>query len=252
MTPPTIEPSARRSGGRAALAVVGALAALLALVVLLGGAALVGMHETKRDTDGYYSSGSNRLTTPTHALVSDSLDIDTKEPNWLFSHGRLGTIRLTTTDTTKPIFIGVARQSQVDAYLKGVPHDVVTDFELDPFSYEHSRRTGTTTPAAPTEQDFWATSASGDGEQTLTWPVEKGTWAVVVMNADGSNGVDTDVSVGAKVPAVLWIGVGLLAVGGLLAAFGAAAIYYGARKPRRAPSLAAGSENATVAPAVGR
>ena len=62
----------------------------------------------------------------------------------------------------------------------------------------------------------------------------------------------TDVSVGAKVPAVLWIGVGLLAVGGLLASFAAAAIYYGARKPRRAPALAAGSENATVVPAVGR
>ena len=43
MTSPTNEPSARRSGGQAALAVVGALAALLALVVLLGGAALVGV-----------------------------------------------------------------------------------------------------------------------------------------------------------------------------------------------------------------
>jgi hypothetical protein len=252
MNPPTIEPSARRSGGQAALAVVGALAALLALVLLLGGAALVGMHETKRDTDGYYTSGANTLTTPTHALVSDSLEIDANEPNWLFSHGRLGTIRLTATDTTKPIFIGVARQSQVDAYLKGVPHDEVTDFEFDPFSYEHARQTGTTAPAAPTDQHFWATSASGRGEQTVTWPVETGTWAVVVMNADGSHGVETDVSVGAKVPAVLWIGLGLLVVGGFLASFGAAAIYFGARKPRRTPSVAVGSENATVAPAVGR
>jgi hypothetical protein len=220
-----------------AMTVSGIVAVLLAVVVLLGGAALVAVHTTQRDTDGYYSSGTNGLTTPTRALVSDSLDIGSDGPDWLFRQGRLGTVRITATGSTKPIFIGVARQSQVDAYLNGVAHDEVTGLELDPFAYERSRRSGMTTPGMPAEQAFWATSASGRGEQILTWPVEKGTWAVVVMNTDGSTGVETDFSVGAKVPAVLWLGFGLLSAGGILGLV-AATLFLGARKRRRQERLA--------------
>ena len=58
----------------------------------------------------------------------------------------------------------------------------------------------------------------------MTWPVERGDWSVVIMNADGSPGVSAGVSVGAKLGLMLWIGVGLVAVGAILAAVGGAAI----------------------------
>ncbi len=38
----------------------------------------------------------------------------------------------------------------------------------------------------PTAQHFWAVSASGVGQQTVTWEVREGDWSVVLMNADGS------------------------------------------------------------------
>jgi hypothetical protein len=68
--------------------------------------------------------------------------------------------------------------------------------------------------------------------QTLTWPVEAGEWAVVVMNADGSPGVRTDMSIGAKLGIVLWIAIALLVAGGFLVVGGGTAMFLGVRHPR--------------------
>ena len=50
------------------------------------------------------------------------------------------------------------------------------------------------------------------------------------MNADGSRPVAIEVSVGAKASIILWIGVGLLVFGALLAVGGGVAVYYGAQE----------------------
>jgi hypothetical protein len=169
-----------RTAGRARRIVplvVGTLVLLvLALPALLGGGALVAVHATERDGDGFYATGSKTLATPAHALVSDGLDVGTGGPDWLFREGRLGTVRVTATGTSsEPVFVGIARRSQVDAYLRGVARDLITDFEVDPFTVASTRRPGTATPAAPTGQGFWAGQASGAGRQTLSWPVQGAT-----------------------------------------------------------------------------
>ena len=74
--------------------------------------------------------------------------------------------------------------------------------------------------------------------QTVTWDVKHGDWSVVVMNADGSRGVDTGVSAGADFPilsALAWGGVG----GGLvLLGVAALLIVAGTTAQRRAPAPA--------------
>ena len=52
------------------------------------------------------------------------------------------------------------------------------------------------------------------------------------MNVDATRGVSADMSVGAELDSVLWIGLGLLAAGVLLAAAAALAITAGARRRR--------------------
>jgi hypothetical protein len=224
-----------RSSGRTAALVAGTAIGIVAVSAVAGGAALVGVHASKRDHDGYYASGRQTLATPTYALVADKLDVDGRGAGWLFRRGRLGTVRITARGTPqKPVFVGIAPSSKVAGYLRGVAQDEVTDLEVDPLSVSYHRRAGTSVPPAPGTQSFWTARAGGSGVQTVTWPVQQGDWVVVVMNADGTPGVETGVTVGAKTGILGWIGALLLAFGGVLGI--AAGICY--RGARRRPAAA--------------
>jgi hypothetical protein len=230
VTPP--QPPAGRSAGRIIAITAATLLGALAVTFVALGGGLVGLHALKRNGDGFYATGQKTLKTPTYALVADKLDAN--GPSWLFGKNRLGTIRVAANGTpAKPIFIGVARTAQVDTYLRGVAQDEIGDFDIDPFSVSYDRHPGTAAPAAPAGQSLWAARATGSGRQTLTWRVREGNWAVVVMNADGSQGVQTDVSVGAKAGVLVWVGAGLLALGALFAAW-AAILSIGLRRRPRA------------------
>jgi len=55
----------------------------------------------------------------------------------------------------------------------------------------------------------------------------------VLMNDDGSQGLDLAVSIGVKVPPVVgWIGVGILVVGLVLLGVAVLMIYLGVRRPK--------------------
>ena len=133
MNPTTPESGANHSAGRVIAGVAGWILAALAVTFVVLGGALLGMHSTKRDSQGFYATGKAKLHTPTHALVADKLDAN--GPGWLFEKSRLGTIRVQATGTSaKPVFVGVAKTAQIDAYLRGVAQDELTDFDVDPFS----------------------------------------------------------------------------------------------------------------------
>jgi hypothetical protein len=200
------------------LIIGGALAALVALAALAGAAGLFWAHVAK-DDHGYLTTHAHRLHTPSRALVSTTLTVDSAVPHWLLDKVRVDA------DGDKPLFLGVARQSDVDAYLDGVANATVEDFDVSPFNVTYVEHAGGRTPPAPAAQRLWAASSSGD----LRWHLKKGKWAVVLMNADGSAGVDADVSVGAKVDAVLPTAIGLAVLGGLLAGLTAWLVTKGSR-----------------------
>ena len=134
------------------------------------------------------------------------------------------------------MFVGLARTSDVTDYLRGSSHAIVTDIDYSPFDADYSTRGGNRNPGAPGLETFWAAIAEGDWEQALNWEVEDGDWSIVVMNADGSAGVDTGVSVGAKLgflDEAGWISFG---TGLVLLALTGGLLYVGVR-PRRAAGL---------------
>jgi Domain of unknown function (DUF4389) len=218
-------PTGRSGAGRVVLYVLGTIAALLALVTLVGGAAIVAIDRTQRDDDGFLMSPTEDFSTSTYAIVSESADVDTEGADWAVK-SFLGTVRIRS-ESDRPVFVGIASETDAAGYVDAIERDVVTGIGDEP---RYSRRTGGPPAGPPGDETFWVASASGAGEQTLEWEPEDGSWTVVAMNADASRGVSTELSIGAELDSVLWIGIGLLVAGGLLAAAAALAITAGARR----------------------
>jgi hypothetical protein len=227
----TAQPSHSFGAGRVLLLVFGSIALLIALALFAGGGAAVwGL--SQRDGSGYITSGSHQLATPSYALVSDSLDVGTDAPGWVFGD-HFANVRIQAT-SSQPIFIGIARTTAVERYFAGVQHDQIRDFEVDPFTASYRHVAGSAAPGPPAAQSFWRAKASGPGTQTITWPLEKGNWSVVAMNASASRGVTIDTRLGARLPYLRWVAIGFLVGGGVVLILGASLIYLGARRPRAA------------------
>lgn len=228
------QPSEPFGAKRVLLLVFGSITVLVALALLAGGGAGI-WALGERDSSGYFTSGTHELSSRSYAIASESLDVDGDVPGWFGD--RFATARIQAS-STQPVFIGIARASDVERYLAGAQHDQITDFDADPFSVTYRRLEGNEQPAPPVEQDFWSVRASGPGTQTIIWPLEKGEWSAVAMNADGSRDVTVDARFGARVSSLVWVAIAFLAAGGLVLIAGAALIYLGAR--RRRPILEAG------------
>ena len=237
----------RWSGGRIAMTVAGSLLALLAVGALVLGAYGLWLHTTQR-SDGYVMTSSERFSTGTYALATRSLDISSDVPGFLYGKDWLGDVRIRgeSASPARPVFIGIARKADVDRYLAGVAHSEVVDVNANPFGTtyrpSYSVRAGGSPAAPPGRARFWVASVAGRGSQALTWSVKQGRWSVVVMRPDGSRGVSVDLAAGAKLPALLWVSLSLLALGALTLGGAAALIYFGVREPRVPAPPAADAE----------
>jgi hypothetical protein len=228
--------SGRSAGTRIAALTTAAFLALFSFGFLAAGGALL-WADGHKDEQGYFSTDSDPFHTSTYALTTEELDVDADLPSWIVDDDRYGELRLEVTPRAdKALFVGIAPTQDVQAYLRGTGHATVTDVDYSPFRADYRTRGGGAPETAPSEQRFWAASAQGHDAQTVRWDVEDGSWSVVVMNADGSKGVDAGVSAGAKVPFVTAIAWGSLGIGALLGAAAAGLLLVGARPPRRRPA----------------
>jgi hypothetical protein len=233
------QPGAAGSG-TGALGIGGWIFAVIALLVLLVGLAAVAVHLTQRDGDGFYTSPLTEVRSPGHAVFATGLLLDSNS-GAAAARAVLGDVRISAQGADdRPVFVGIARQSDIDVYLAGSARSKVR--EMDGSHVTYRERGGSKQPGAPGDERFWRSSASGAGRQTLNWKAEKGDFSIVVMNADASKPVRASVTVGAKAPAVLWIGIGLAVLALVLAGVGAAMIVSDRRKRRRdAASAGAGA-----------
>jgi hypothetical protein len=135
----------------------------------------------------------------------------------------------------KPMFVGLAERVDVERYLNGVSYAEIRRLGVEAADRPHRPRlqyetsAGATIPPAPATQTFWLENAAGSRSQRLDWRIEPGDYCVVLMNADGSRGVNAVVSFGIKAPVVLRIAAIVLGVGAVFFLLGLVTILLSAR-----------------------
>ena len=219
--PPRPEAAARPSrwtAGRITAVVVGMLFVLAALVLLGAGGTALWADRTQRDA-GYVTTDVHDFSTSGAALATVSTELGSAGVGWLYAPGLLDKVRIRVTPTSpdRALFVGIGPATDVDRYLAGVRHTVITEF----WGEKTEAVDGGSPGSAPGTQDFWVASATGAGPQTVVWEPADGSWTVVVMNADGRPGIDVGADLGARTPTVLWIAVGVILAGAIFGAGGA-------------------------------
>jgi hypothetical protein len=214
--------------GRIIGLVVASLLGLVSLGLLGAGGTGIVLDQTQRDSSGYLMTSTTPYSTSTYALVSGSYRGGTAG-DWFVNRDLIGTVKLRV-NSAQPVFIGIGPENAVNRFLAGVAQargDSFTARSADFRTYPGGAPSG-----PPTTQRFWSASSTGSGPQTLTWRPRTGNWRVVLMNANASAGVSSDVSIGARMPHLLAIGIAAAGAGLVLLLISSAGVYLAVR-PRR-------------------
>lgn len=171
---------------------LGALLLLTAVPLILagGGLWLVAQHRQ----DGAFTAHLEPTRTDGRAIVVADVDglLRRDAP---FARGGQTTLSVVARTGGRKLFLGLARQSDVHRYLDGAAYATVTRVRLArgplPVDLTPAATSGLqpATLARPAGQGFWIRA----GDEALAWSpssVRGQRLAVVVMNADGSAGVD--------------------------------------------------------------
>src|SRR4051812_43170885 len=221
--------------GRIVTACFGGLC-LLASIVLLGGAGLLLAAGQHLSQDGYPTRDRLPLAARGYPIATDVVDLTGVDPpsapDWLVGTMRL---RVSNSDPSMPVFVGIGRPDDVAGYLEGGRHSTLTEIGDPATSYDE--RGGGAPTTRPGDAAVWLAKVEGTGTQTLTWTPEDGPWRVVLMNADGSAGVDLDADVGAELPVVRAIGVWSIVGSLAIAVLGVVLLVVGLRRPARNRTL---------------
>ena len=222
--------------GRILLIIFGVLFVLGGIGLTFGGSILVWAYHSPTDEEGFVSFGPVQIERDSYAVVTGPVDIDEEAMEVLDWLG-LGPVKVrgSSNDPEKDIFIGVASKGQVESYLEDVNYDELTRVThwLSFHKAEYTNHPGDSAPAPPIVLSFWSQPLeSGPGTQTLEWEPAPGRHALVLMNDDGSQGIDFDVEFMVQVPVVVFgLGVGFIVAGVVGLLLGVVMIYFAVRRP---------------------
>lgn len=211
--------------------ILGALLTMLGLAVGVAGAALLLAHTTQRDADGFYTSPTYDITTPTAVLATEGAELAAHPGDWFPAQGDLGFRATVTTASDEAVFLGIAPQEELDAWLDGTAHATVERAGTAREGVELDEHAGAALTRPPAAEDFWVATAEGTGTQVVSWDAEPGSWGLVVARADGAAGLDVTASAGVSTDLLLPIAAALLLGGGLAVVGGVVLVLVGATGP---------------------
>ncbi len=211
------------SGGKIFSVTVSVIVLLIGLGLIAGGGALLWSNTFLRDSEGYYSTRTINIERDSYGVTTYPARIELG-PAWLFDWPQLVKVKINArSNNSSAVFIGVAEEDDLDNYLDGVAYDEIRELDINrpfrPPRIEYREFSGGGLDTLPVDVGFWSSSTAGEGTQVLEWGIEEGRYSLVLMNQDGSRGIDIDGKIGVKVPITGGIGIGLFIAGFVLIAF---------------------------------
>jgi hypothetical protein len=149
-------------GGQTALRIGGWILVDLGALLVITGVALVIVHLTQRGKDGYYTSSTARVTAPGYAVTAEGLHIGNLPS---VATDAVGRVRVSARSSNgQALFVGIAPQDAVNAYLSGVARSEVTDVHSENVTYK--TQPGRAPAGPPGRERFWQSASSGTGQVT--------------------------------------------------------------------------------------
>ena len=203
--------------------VIGCLVAIVGLGLAGAGGVLALAGATQRD-GGFVMTPTAAVDSDTYAVTSEGGVINTQIETgggsaWMPSMS-LGEVQIRAqTHDGRPLFVGIAATSDVESYLGDVSRATVSEFRAGHVVLQSAA--GGARVDRPAKEKFWVAQETGR-EATLAWDLKDGDWTVVLMRADGNQGISADISTGVElavvhtVMAVLFLLAGLTLLAGAL------------------------------------
>jgi hypothetical protein len=240
------------SAGRVIAIVAGVLVGLVGLSIVVGAAVVLWANATQRDADGFFSTRMHPVVSSGVAVASERIDLAADPEPFFFddvADRAEVRVRARAADPGRSVFVGIGPAAGVREYLAGSPYSEIDDASWMPFRVSYRQRPGDAAPPPPSGRPgLWVASAEGPGQQTVRWPLERGRWVLVVMNADAAPGVAADVSLGLRFEPLGAVAVALLIVGLVVLGVGAVLLVLGVRRRGPPAQAAATSPAAPGAP----
>jgi hypothetical protein len=207
------------NAGRSISVVAGSLLAVVAVVLLVGGAAVLVANRTMRD-NGYLTSPTQSFASAGYAVVVGDVLLQGPGADATVPAKVAGTVRVRATpqDATTPVFVGIGHAAAVDTYLAGVARTLPGTA-----GGEARNLPGGAPSTPPAAAGVWEVQSTGPGQQVLFWTPHTGRWSMVLMNADGTGPVTASIDVGLSAPWLAWVG-GLLVAAGIIVMAAAAVL----------------------------
>lgn len=207
------------SAGKILLLIFGVIILLISFGLIAGGSNLLWVNARHVDDEGFFTSSTLHIDRDSNAVVIGPIELDEVALRVLRTIGVITIFEVEgmNNNPSKQIFMGVADQANLGNYLDNVAYDemnlVNRGWRLDFSKVTYVSHSGASLPTVPSSESIWTVSKVGEGPQILEWETEKGNHSIVLMNDDGSKGVDIDMIFKTKIPSIVGYGLGLLIAG---------------------------------------
>jgi hypothetical protein len=210
---------------------IGILFILLSLICFISGGYIWYMNSRYTDISGFTISEKIKLSTDSASIVFSDHHFNMKEelPSILqivINPDNFMSERWTIQNNLeKDVFIGIAVADKAQDYSKLMHYKEADDWDITggPWEIEiwvntYQNHLGTDSTQPPRNADIWLASGSGKDVAEFEKTMVTGEYWVMIMNVDGSPGLDVDLHAGYKMPLILGLSNILIGIGFVLGA----------------------------------